>query len=830
MADPVNAEKQATFFLYQSVRNARRSSVLLFVVSLLTAPVILWLAVSHGASLLALAPLALAAILTLVSFRLANSNYPYQAAYILIGANLMMGVVLVSILGGLGLIWTFNSFLISILLALRILPRPKLARTAFVAAAIAIGILILDTGAPWPRPELILMGQWLAMVLGAVLLGLLLFWEAPEFASYSLRAKFVIGNIIVVTVTVAGLTLFINWSTGAALTSTVGNNLNSVAETQARALGELLSRQIGVLQGLGLNQGLQVDLALFNEERGTVDPAELESNLRQTDVAWTAAAFNDPLVQTRLNNAIARELLEFRSRFAAHSEVFVTDRYGGLVAATNRTNRYYFADEEWWQAAYNGGWGGIFINRPDYDAGWDTFSIRIAIPVYGSSSRNAVGVLASTYSLREMQTLLATAEQKMGETGQLNLLLPSGEIVSFQESAIDPVDADLLANLKAIPSQGYDTFEFHGAPSVISRARVNTLLNVPEIDALDWQVVIHEAREASQVPVQEQRRNVILFGLIALVISSVIADLVGRSLTQPIVRLRDTAGEVAAGNLSARARVESHDEIGALATTFNAMTAELQQTLLDQERKIADRTRALEVSLQVSRRLSTILDERQLVAEVVRQVQQAFDYYHVHIYLLDKTGEKLVMAGGTGEAGRVLLAAGHSLTKDQGLIGQAFETNQAILEPDVKQNATWIPNPLLPYTKAEIAVPIALGNQVLGVLDVQHNVQNGLNQEDADLLQAVANQVAIALRNARSYEAARRQAEREAKINAISQRIQSTTSVESAMQVAVRELGRALGAGSTVIKLTEDALTPGNGRSENNLAQDSWQSAPPDQA
>lgn len=321
---------------------------------------------------------------------------------------------------------------------------------------------------------------------------------------------------------------------------------------------------------------------------------------------------------------------------------------------------------------------------------------------------------------------------------------------------------------------------------------------VPELEA----ALLAEQDTAEALLSATTTRNfTMVITAVTILLAITFGLLISNYIANPITELTSVAAKIEKGDFGQRVNISQTNEVGLLARAFNSMTQQLQEFIGSLEARVADRTRALEISADVSRSLSTILDTDELTQAVVTRVNDAFDYYHSQIYLWNDDKNRLVMVGGTGESGKQMLAAGHGIDPGKGLVGKAAEANMPVLVSDVTQDSSWLPNPLLPDTKSEAAVPIALGSQVLGVLDVQHNVANGLQQQDVDMLQSIANQVAVALQNTRLYADTQAHADQEAMINEINQKILQTTDMESAMKVAIRELGRAVGAPQTAVRL-----------------------------
>ena len=475
----------------------------------------------------------------------------------------------------------------------------------------------------------------------------------------------------------------------------------------------------------------------------------------------------------------------------------------------------------------------FFWSEPYVDAALGGLVETNSVPVYDDSG-NLLGVLGADVTISTITGRVT--EFAFGESGYAFLIDPAGRFIALTEAAYDDLGlaaADvpegeipaitgfdvtteikpILANMLA-GEQGVETFIRNGVERFVAYAPIESVGYSLAIVAPAPELLANYLAAETQAETQQRAGWIQTILILAVILVAVVSLslIVSRTLTNPLTTLTQAAEKVSAGDFDVQVNVETGGEVASLASAFNTMTTQIRGFVDSLEDQVTSRTRALQVSTELGSQLATILDPGQLVAEVVKQVQATFGYYHTHIYVLNEGKQKLVMAGGTGEAGMAMLASGHSLRLDQGLVGKAATTKEPVLIPDVTQDANWLPNPLLPETRAETAVPIIYGDTLLGVLDVQQNVVGGLTQEDVRVLQAVAAQVAIALRNARLYDQAQRQAEQQTILNDIGRKIRAASDVEVVLQVATRELAQALGTPRASIEINREAIG-GNGRS-----------------
>jgi GAF domain-containing protein len=231
--------------------------------------------------------------------------------------------------------------------------------------------------------------------------------------------------------------------------------------------------------------------------------------------------------------------------------------------------------------------------------------------------------------------------------------------------------------------------------------------------------------------------------------------------------------------------ITGQEWVGLLVTTSNEVVHlqanEIRQieSLTDQvaavvqrkqsEEVLAQRARELQIVARVSMATTAELDPERLLHLVVDLTKESFNLYHAHVYLMDSSTSSLFLVAGAGEVGRIMVAKGWRipLGAEKSLVARAARSRQGIIVNDVRADPGFLPNEYLPDTRSELAVPMIIGDTVLGVLDVQSKVANQFTDETLNIQTTLASQIAAALQNARQYEQTQRRAENLAVLNEI---------------------------------------------------------------
>lgn len=386
----------------------------------------------------------------------------------------------------------------------------------------------------------------------------------------------------------------------------------------------------------------------------------------------------------------------------------------------------------------------------------DNFQILASSPISGLSS-DEKGLLIAQPRLDRLVQIL-NDYTGLGKTGKTYLITP--DHLLFADSRLQD-DLSNQSNLTFTPTEGL-------RKAIESKAVISGIF--PDFRQRDVLAVYRWLPELGVVLAVEQDRmetfatifetlgiNLVIV-TISLAVAIALSMVVVRDIVQPITDLADTATCIAAGDLDQIARVNQTDEIGILASAFNSMTAQLRELITNLEKRVADRTQELErlalqleTSARVGREITSILEIDELLSKVSELIRGAFDYYGVHIFLLDEGKNQLIFNGTwEGKPYHVTLEVGQD-----SLNGKAVLQNQAILANDVALEPSYRMDDHYPDTQAELVVPLRIGNRVIGTLDILSTEKHAFNPDDMLVVQSLGDQIAIAIENARLYERSR---------------------------------------------------------------------------
>jgi nitrate/nitrite-specific signal transduction histidine kinase len=243
-----------------------------------------------------------------------------------------------------------------------------------------------------------------------------------------------------------------------------------------------------------------------------------------------------------------------------------------------------------------------------------------------------------------------------------------------------------------------------------------------------------------------------------------------RTIVEPLQILIGQVKRITSGDFSPVTPLQRNDEIGDLSRSVALMAKWLNESYEILEKRVDERTQELQrrttqlqVAAAVARDVAGASNLDNLLVSAVNLIRDRFGFYHAGIFLNDARGEFAVLHAATGEAGRDMLERQHKLRitspggagSATGLVGRTAETGEAQLARDVDLDPFHYKNPLLPDTRSEVTLPLKIADRVIGVLDVQSRTPDAFDEQSIEILQVMADQLAIAIQNARLLQEVR---------------------------------------------------------------------------
>jgi len=268
-----------------------------------------------------------------------------------------------------------------------------------------------------------------------------------------------------------------------------------------------------------------------------------------------------------------------------------------------------------------------------------------------------------------------------------------------------------------------------------------------------WSLPVDAVNEVTKTLANEAG----IYLLYTFLVTGLTSIFISGSLIGPIRQLQQLVASFRQGQLDEHINIRTGDEIEEVAVSFTQLAHDLVQTQRNLEGSINERARDLEqrvvqlqIAAQIAQDTAAARDLEELLNRTVNMIRERFNFYYVGIFLVDDNREYSVLRAATGDAGKTQLQRGYRLkVGDVGIVTYVANTGDMRIVNNVDFDFVYRHEALLPLTRSEAAVPLRIETDVIGILDVQSTRVNAFSEGDVASLQILADQIAVAIQNAR---------------------------------------------------------------------------------
>jgi len=375
-----------------------------------------------------------------------------------------------------------------------------------------------------------------------------------------------------------------------------------------------------------------------NKKYAGMSSLEIEKEMLDIDKRWLAASDNDELIKEHTSGEVASSMRDIIFVRKVLAELFITDRFGGLVYAANRTSDFYQADENWWKIAYNEGRGSTYFGPFEYDKSAKKWGIAVAVPFRGQNNE-IVGICKVFIQIERLFDFINTF--KLGITGHALLTDEDGVILVHKDilpgitRLLEPAEFEKLKNSVhgyISPSSGIG----HDKEYFISICPISS--EILQTNGIKWNIAIsRDSNEALGL------LNAFLIALLFVAIFFVpltipIGLFLGGRISKPIDKLSKAASLIALGDLDQTININTGDEIEQFSETFKNMISaikasrsnllkakeDLEQLTINQDTIIKERTaeltKAQEATLNI---LEDLVEAKNNLEKYAKELEEA---------------------------------------------------------------------------------------------------------------------------------------------------------------------------------------------------------------
>lgn len=619
-----------------------------------------------------------------------------------------------------------------------------------ILIALATPIIALRSGMP-RRSALVLL-----LVIAVILGGILSFNTNPPMERLQNNTSAATASIVFLAATGLLLLTITNISQNRRFQSIQGLLLTSfiiivtipiVMTAVLSAIGAYTNSQtqtFNTLQAIAVLKENQIESLLSDFQNDAETLLADARFIANTTEALTGTDKN-PLLQENFKRLTRLRMVDvLGAEEEAYNEIMVLDPKGDVVISTiPEKEGFSFEKEAFFRQGVSEFFAG-FVDVPSFG----TDNMIIAMPILGEDRQTISGVLVLRSNAAAIKRIMeSTPGFVEAETYLVDLSFKPVTKIRTATTSVSTKAASEAILENTI--EGKAVYSNYTGQQVLGYYEWFEPMQVAMIAEAPLGLVVNNSIRALA--------GSFLLALFVVAIAIAAVAISARTIADPIKTLAQTTESFATGKLSVRAMVDRDDEIGALAKSYNQMATQLQEIIGKLEQRVADRTSDLEsqtlrlrVAAEIARDAASARDLDELLTRAADLILSRFDFYHIGIFLLDNNKEYAVLVASPTEAGRKMMENDHKLRIGEvGIVGRVSATGEPRIALDTGADIAYFNNPYLPNTRSEMALPLKVENNIIGVLDVQSDQPQAFNEDDVAIMQVMADQLATAIERTR---------------------------------------------------------------------------------